>query len=317
MGLAFLSSCVPARKYEDAKTRMERVESELIVCKENNEDLKAQNTRIINELEETNRTLTRLRQDTADYGTKFRNIEQLNNRLNELYEKVIAQNKDLLQNTSKEREKMALELNEKEKQLREKEFELQKKETNIASLQAGLAEREKRVAELEGVINRQDSIVNALKNRVAEALLGFNSNELTVEMRNGKVYVSLAEQLLFKSGSTAVDPKGRDALQKLADVLKRNPDIDVLIEGHTDNVPIRGSATMKDNWDLSVLRATSIVRIVQDRGVDPKRLIPSGRGEYFPVATNETAAGRSQNRRTEIILSPKLDELYNLLQTNK
>jgi chemotaxis protein MotB len=126
------------------------------------------------------------------------------------------------------------------------------------------------------------------------------------------VYVSLAEKLLFPSGSTEVNPKGKQALQKVADVLKKNPDIGITIEGHTDNVPISTSC-MKDNWDLSVLRATSITRIITDAGVDPKQIIASGRGEYFPVASNSTSDGKAKNRRSEIILTPNLAELAKLL----
>ena len=315
-------SCVPSRQFEDVKTANQRLISDLKNCEDTKTELNAKNAELIEEMAEVTKEITSLRKDTADFGLKYRKISELNDRLNDSFEKLLAQNKDMLQNTTIEREKLALELDKKERLLMEKEIELQNKEQaiqdkqkNISNLQSGLEEREKRVQELESMINRKDSIVNALKNKVSEALLGFNKDELTVEMRDGKVYVSLAEQLLFKSGSTDVDPKGKDALGKLADVLKKNPDIEVLIEGHTDNVPISGSARMKDNWDLSVLRATSIIRILQDRGVDPNRLMPCGRGEIKPVAANTTAEGRAKNRRTEIILSPKLDELFSILNS--
>jgi chemotaxis protein MotB len=150
---------------------------------------------------------------------------------------------------------------------------------------------------------------------MAEALVGFNSNELTVSIKNGKVYVSLQENLLFPSGSAKVNPKGVQALGKLAAVLNANPDINVEIAGHTDSVPIR-SNLYPDNWALSTARAVSIVRVlVKDYQVDPVRLIASGHSQYDPVQTNSTPEGRMQNRRTDIILSPKLDELYKLLGT--
>ena len=146
------------------------------------------------------------------------------------------------------------------------------------------------------------------------ALLGFNSDELSVEIKNGKVYVSMSDKLLFKSGSSTVEDKGKEALKLLADVLNKNTDIDILVEGHTDNVPIK-TAVYKDNWDLSVARATSIVRILTlDHKIAPTRLTASGKGEYFPRADNDTAEGRAKNRRTEIILSPKLEEIMQLLK---
>lgn len=177
-----------------------------------------------------------------------------------------------------------------------------------------LSAREKRLVELESIIRRQDSITNALNEIVKRALLSFNSEELTVEMKNGKVYVSLSDKLLFKSGSADIEEKGQEAIKKLADVLNKNPEIDVLIEGHTDNVPLRSSVNFKDNWELSTGRATNIVRIISDVSkVNPKRLTAAGRSEYMPKVSNETPEGRAKNRRTEIILTPKLDELYKLI----
>lgn len=191
--------------------------------------------------------------------------------------------------------------------LKAKSKELEKKETL-------LKEREQKLKEMQSIIAKQDSLVNNLNNIVKNALLGFNPDELTVEMKNGKVYVSMSDKLLFKSGSADVETKGKDALKKLADVLNKNNDVDILIEGHTDNVPIK-TAVYKDNWDLSAARATSVVRLLtDDYKLESKRLTASGKGEYFPVAPNETTEGKAKNRRTEIILSPKLDELFKLIQ---
>jgi chemotaxis protein MotB len=178
-----------------------------------------------------------------------------------------------------------------------------------------LSDREKALAELQLVIARQDSITKRLNTILRNALLGFNSDELSVEIKNGKVYVSMSDKLLFKSGSSAVEDKGKEALKLLSGVLDKNTDIDILVEGHTDNVPIK-TAVYKDNWDLSVARATSIVRILTtDYKIVPTRMTASGKGEYFPKAENETPEGRAKNRRTEIILSPKLDEIMKLLQS--
>jgi chemotaxis protein MotB len=176
-----------------------------------------------------------------------------------------------------------------------------------------LAEREKTLDEMNRVIARQDSITRRLNSILRSALLGFNSDELSVEIVKGKVYVSMSDKLLFRSGSSSVEEKGKEALKMLGGVLEKNIDIDVLVEGHTDNVPIK-SAVYKDNWDLSVARATSIVRILaNDYKITPTRLTASGKGEFSPKALNTTAEGRARNRRTEIILSPKLDELMQLL----
>lgn len=177
-----------------------------------------------------------------------------------------------------------------------------------------LRERERRLAEMQSIIARQDSITQRLNDVVRNALLGFNSDELSVEIRNGKVYVSMSDKLLFRSGSANVEAKGIEALKVLAEVLEKNPDIDVLVEGHTDNIPIR-NAQFKDNWDLSVVRATSIVRILTvDYRLPATRVTASGKGEFMPRADNATPEGRALNRRTEIILSPKLDELMKLLE---
>jgi chemotaxis protein MotB len=177
-----------------------------------------------------------------------------------------------------------------------------------------LSERERTLDEMTKVIARQDSITNRLNAVLRNALLGFKSDELSVEIKNGKVYVSMSDKLLFKSGSSAVEEKGKGALKLLAGVLDKNEDIDILVEGHTDNVPIK-TPVYKDNWDLSVARATSIVRILStDYKIVPTRMTASGKGEYFPKADNDTAEGRAKNRRTEIILSPKLDELMKLLK---
>ncbi|PKV75417.1 OmpA/MotB family protein [Pontibacter ramchanderi] len=188
--------------------------------------------------------------------------------------------------------------------------------SQIDKLNADLKAREQRLAELQRILDDKDKAVNALRSKVSNALLGFNDKDLTVNIRNGKVYVSLAEQLLFNSGSTKVDPKGVDALKKLAAVLKEQQDVNVVVEGHTDDVPIaRGTVGMQDNWDLSVLRATEITRILTQAGVQPDRVTPSGRSLYVPLDNAKTKEARQKNRRTEIILTPKLDELFQILES--
>jgi len=178
-----------------------------------------------------------------------------------------------------------------------------------------LDKRNARLAELEKILDAQKKIVQDLKNKVSDALLGFENNGLTVTMKNGKVYVSLDEKLLFKTASWDIDANGKNALKKLAGVLEKNPDIQITIEGHTDNVPYNpGSGQLKDNWDLSVKRATTVVRVLlEGTRIDPKRLTASGRGEFLPVDDRSTADARQKNRRTEIVLTPDLTELYKLI----
>lgn len=180
-----------------------------------------------------------------------------------------------------------------------------------------LSERERTINELQDMINTQNEKVKQLLNSVKDALLGFSTEELTVREKDGKVYVAMSDKLLFQSGSARLDKRGEEALGKLAEVLNKQTDIDVFIEGHTDNKPIN-TVQFKDNWDLSVIRATSVVRIlIKNYGVNPLQIQPSGRGEYMPVDDNETAEGRSKNRRTEIIMAPKLDKLFQMLQTSE
>jgi len=176
-----------------------------------------------------------------------------------------------------------------------------------------IADQAKRLKNFQDMIQAQKDVMNKLKNSIANALMNYKTDELSVYIKDGNVYVSLEEKLLFKSGSDVVDPKGKEALKTLANVLNSTKDVTVMIEGHTDNVPIK-TKQFKDNWDLSTARATSILRILTtEYGFDSNRITASGRGEFHPIKTNETAEGRASNRRTEIILSPDLNELYKLL----
>ena len=180
-----------------------------------------------------------------------------------------------------------------------------------------LNERERTINELQQMINAQNEKVRKLLSSVKDALLGFSSDELTVREKDGKVYVAMSDKLLFQSGSARLDKRGEEALGKLAEVLNKQTDIDVFIEGHTDNKPIN-TVQFKDNWDLSVIRATSVVRIlIKNYNVNPLQIQPSGRGEYMPIDDNETIEGRSKNRRTEIIMAPKLDKLFQMLQSTE
>jgi chemotaxis protein MotB len=170
---------------------------------------------------------------------------------------------------------------------------------------------------LESIIGRSDSTVSALRKAVSDALLGFENKGLTIQQKGSRVYVSMDEQLLFASGSTIVEKKGEEALRKLSDVLAQNNDINVTVEGHTDDIPINGvlASGARDNWELSVLRATSVVKIIlKGSTIDPNRITACGKGPYQPIDPAKTAEARKKNRRTEIILTPKLDALLNVLE---
>jgi len=218
---------------------------------------------------------------------------------------------DALKSGSSEEIEMLLEelqatrqnLNEREDRLREAERELE--------------ERNEALIELQEILAQQQEAVKKLKDKVTNALLGFASDELTVHEKNGKVYVSLEEKLLFETGQWNVDPRGQQAIRDLSSVLADNPDINIMVEGHTDDVPMRGSGAVKDNWDLSVMRATAVTKILtQNENIDPSRIIAAGRSKYVPLASNETAEGRQMNRRTEIILTPDIDELLEIIEMN-
>lgn len=187
------------------------------------------------------------------------------------------------------------------------------KEGQVNSLQQNLQAQQKRLQELQSLLDQQKNKAAELRNKMKTALVGFNDSDLTITQKNGKVYVSLSEKFLFPSGSAVVNDSGKIALGKLANVLIVNPDISVVIEGHTDSIPIRGK--FEDNWALSTARSSSVVRIlVNNYKVDPAKVVASGHAWYDPVDTNSTPEGRARNRRTEIILSPNLDELYKLLE---
>ena len=187
--------------------------------------------------------------------------------------------------------------------------------SEIQQLSADLKKREQRLKEVEEILRKRDEATNALKDKLQKALLGFTESGLTVEIKNGKVYVSLTDKLLFNTGSIVIDEKGKQALRELAKVLNTQPDINIAVEGHTDNQRVGNLGQIKDNWDLSVLRATSVVRYLTElQSILPERLTATGKGQFQPIDLGNAADARSRNRRIEIVLSPKLDELYNLIK---
>lgn len=301
--LTGLASCVVGKKkYDDLNQRKSRLESDLANCGDTLKLTQAERNRL--------RELTaQLVADTTAKGEQVRKLDKENEELSATFENLLKKHDKLQNFSAKEADRLTKDLMKRDKELSES----QRKND---SLSASLQQREQRVKDLEKILDDKEKAVSELKQKVSNALLSFKDKDLSINIKNGKVYVSLAEQLLFKSGSTEVDPLGVEALKKLAGVLKDSKDVSVMVEGHTDDVPLKGAAGMKDNWDLSVLRATSITRILTSGGVSPMNITPSGRSEYSPVAEGKTAEARKQNRRTEIILTPKLDELFKVLEAN-
>lgn len=188
----------------------------------------------------------------------------------------------------------------------------------LETSQMALNERSRRVNELEAMLRSREEAINAIRRKVTDALTGFDGKGLSISIKNGNVYVSMDDKLLFRSGSFEIDPNGARAVHDLATVLAQNPDINVMVEGHTDDVPYRPNGQLRDNLDLSAKRATTVVRLLlENKGIAPSRIIAAGRGESLPVALGKTSEARAKNRRTEIILTPKLDELMQLMQEQK
>lgn len=200
--------------------------------------------------------------------------------------------------------------------LEKQKMALEQKEADLKKAYAELLEREKKIAELQQLLTEQKTKSEALKEAIKKALTDFSAGELSVYTKDGKVYVSMSDKLLFKSGSTTVESKGVEALGKLSEVLKKNADILITIEGHTDNVPyISSGGLIKDNWDLSLMRSSSVLHILTDKyKVNPVQIIASGRGEFSPISSNATADGKARNRRTEIIITPKVDKLLQMME---
>lgn len=316
-----LTACVPQKKYSELQAGYKK-------CQEENEKYISQIQDLEASLEKEKQSNTNLSaqvselaKDTARLGNQYRQSRNSYNKLSASYD-LMSENKNrILAENAQETKKLIEDLEAAQRNLQGKEDTLKTldealkiREAKLAQVLSELDAREKRVKELEDMLARKDSAVSAIKKRVQDALLGFENNGLTIEQRNGKVYVSLEESLLFALGKYEVDARGVEVLKKLAVVLEQNPDINITVEGHTDNIPLKGTGDIKDNWDLSVKRATSVVKIITSNSkVDPTRLTASGRSEYIPLDKTNTKEGRQKNRRTEIILVPKLDELYEFL----
>ena len=266
--------------------------------------------------------LAELRNDSVQNGKALTILQDRYNELSDTYDLLTSKNSRYMAEKAKETKKLLEQLEQAQTALFEKEDELNNlsnslgvKEEELKLAEQELSARSIRVTELETIINRKDSMVTSLKKSISKALIGLEGEGLTIEQRNGKVYISLEEDLLFASGKYVVNSGGVTALNKLATALSTQTDLEILVEGHTDDIPLSGKGLVKDNWDLSVMRATNVVKVLtKNPSLNPLQLTAAGRAEFVPIASNETKEGRSSNRRIEMILSPNLDDLFDLLE---
>ena len=322
ISIVFATSCVSPKIHnslvsenESTKKILEQKEKQFLVLSNEVEELNAN----VNLLKDK---ITALKNDSIQNGNALFVLQNKQDRLNTAYDLLVSQNSRQMSEKAKETKLLLEQLEEAQTKLLKKEDDLNKisttlseKENELNNAQRILEERSARVNELEKIINQKDSLVTAIKNKVQKALTGLEGDGLTIEQRNGKIYISLEEDLLFASGKYVINQTGVAALNKLSGALSSQKDIEILVEGHTDNVKGIGRGSIKDNWDLSVMRATSVVKtLLNNKGLDPLQLTAAGRGEHNPIATNETKEGRKINRRIELILSPNLDDLYDILE---
>lgn len=305
--LVLTTSCVSKKIYTDLESKYATLRKEKREIADENANLKkdlilAQNrlSQLQRDYDDTTAKRNQLQKDYDVTSTNLRNLQESYQALEKNSSSAIAEN------AKKNRELLA--------QLEAKEQALANENTRLQKLKQDMEERSQRIAELESMIAAKDAAMNKLKDAISKALTNFEGKGLTVEQRDGNVYVSMENKLLFQSGSWAVGANGREAVKQLGSVLAENPEIAILIEGHTDNDPYNGTGPMNSNWDLSTKRATAIVQILKENpAINPENLTAAGRGEYAPIATNDTAEGKAKNRRIEVILTPKLDEISRLL----
>lgn len=302
-----LTSCVSSKVYKDLESRYDELKAERAQLAEENQNLESENNKLRNEMIGLNKTLAELKAERDRLSSEYEGAKKSLANLRSSYDALEKQSSSAIAENAERNRRLLTDLEAQESVLDQKRAELEK-------LRQRMERHASRIAELEGILASKDAAMRNLKDAISRALLDFEGKGLTVEQRDGKVYVSMENKLLFNSGSWQVNSEGRRAVSQLAGVLAANPDIAVLIEGHTDNVPYAGNGTLDDNWDLSVKRATTIVKILlENRGIDPANLTAAGKSKYVPVAENETATGKARNRRIEVVLTPKLDEVSKLL----
>jgi chemotaxis protein MotB len=315
-------ACVPSNQFREVDTKRVNLQADRDEIFAENEMLTVENREMKAIIGQVEKQKEKFVEDSIRLYNEIQKADQEIAVLKRQYSDLQETHDALLRGNARETRRLLNELQSSQEDLLRKQQTLAELEGNVSEqrqdltrLRAELEARNARLMEMEEMLQRKDQLMNTLRQTVADALLGFEGQGLTVTQKNGKVYVSLQNQLLFSSGSTVVDQNGQQALRQLAAVLAKNPDISIMIEGHTDDVPFRKGSSIKDNWDLSVLRATSIVRILLESDqIDPRMITVAGRGEFLPVDPADTPEARAKNRRTEIILSPDLDELYRILE---
>ena len=320
--LVLFAACVPQRQYVDAVKQRDKYKDDSAHCYAELQNAESEMKTLNNQIGQQNYVLARMKQDSIDIYSRYTNMENANKQLREVETQLNDRINQLLALSTNENQSLNEQLTKKEQELTQKETELKKQEALLSAKEARAdslamvnAEKEKRIQQLEGALNEMNTRLTEVTTAVEKALSGFSSSDLTIEKKNGKVYVKMSEKLLFASGSTQVDDKGKQALQQLANALKSQSDIQIFVEGHTDNVPLKSANYPKDNWDLSVLRSTTIVKLLtQDYGLNPQMVEAGGKGEYEPIAANTDASGRAQNRRTEIVIIPNIDDVTRILQ---
>lgn len=322
---ATVFSCVSSKQFKEIQGQNQNLQIERDSLFARNEKLTVANTEISSQIEKMKDELAKLKREEEARIEELERIEKEYQLMKRGYFDLQRAQQELVKGNNRETRRLLTELQKtqedlqaREDKLRELEKSLGEKKRNLEELQYEVEKRNARLLELEEILNQKDEMMAELKSKVSKALLGFENNGLTITQKNGKVYVSMDEKLLFKSGSWAVDQRGVQAIKNISRVLEQNTDISIMVEGHTDNVPYSSkSGQIQDNWDLSVKRATSIVKILlENSSINPKRVTASGRGEYYPLDMSNTADSRQKNRRTEIILTPNLDELYKILDMN-
>ena len=313
----FFHRCVPARKFEEISKKQEVCAGELKTLKTLKTELQTENTELESENEQLKYLTNRLIKDTTILGKSLRMKEKQYDKIDLLNKRIQDQLEMLQMGQSIEKQRLMADLEKRksdllflEDQQRAFEIELNNKKQQLEDMSVELQKREQRVNELEEIIANKDAMVRALKEKVANALLGFRDKGLSVIEKNGKVYISMDAKLLFASGSTKVDSEGIKALKELAKVLEDQKDLEILVEGHTDTDKMRSNSHPTDNWELSVLRATSVVKIMlKNSKMDPTTVSASGRSQYIPIDIENKA----KNRRIEVVLIPKLDELFEII----
>lgn len=315
--------CVPLKQVKELREKYDNCDEQRNFLSGETDRLSSENTELKAEIERLQKEIDGMITDTASTAKKYRELKHEYDRLNTMNEELIKSSERSRSSSEAENKKlmsklmtMQNDLQEKEDRLKLLESELNQKEADLDKLQDELIKREARVKELEELITQKDEAVKGLRDKVKAALTGFADKGITVEQKNGRVYVSMEAKLLFSSGSTNVGAEGTTAVIELAKALEETDDITILVEGHTDSDPIK-TASIQDNWDLSVKRATSVVRIMlANSKIKPGILTAAGRGEFFPIADNNTPEGKAKNRRIEVILTPDLNKLFQILEEN-